>query len=59
MDNWKAKQVANTLNDFFTQFGELDQHSRVVLEIIFGELHGTRETIPIPDEKRQDGDETT
>jgi hypothetical protein len=56
-DNWKANQVADTFNAFFSQFGQMDQNSRVVLEIIFEELlNGRTETLLISSEKRQNGD---
>jgi len=57
-EKWKAGQVAETFNAFFNQFGELNQNSRVVLEVILEELlHGKSEAIFISHQKGSNRDE--
>lgn len=44
---------------FFSQFGENDFYTNLVLEVLFEELYGkTSKAIPIPCEERQEGDES-
>ena len=56
-DNWKYEQSAKTLDAFFRRFGDLDEHSRVVLEIIFEEIYG--KTLRVSGETGQDGNQTS
>jgi|WetSurMetagenome_2_1015567.scaffolds.fasta_scaffold1105102_2 hypothetical protein len=56
-DQWKIKQVEQTLDAFFTQFGDFDDNSRVVLEVIFEEIYGGK-NLPLFSEERQNRDET-
>jgi hypothetical protein len=58
MDQWKTKQIEQTLSAFFAQFGDFDDNSRVVLEVIFEELYGGK-ALSLFDEKRQDWNETS
>ena len=46
-NEWKGKQIVGAFGAFTQQFGELDDHSRVVLEIILEEIHGDRKRLPI------------
>jgi hypothetical protein len=53
-DQWKAKQVFQTFGLFRDQFENYDDHSRVVLEVIFEALHGKkRKGLSILSEKGQ------
>jgi len=57
-DQWKAKQVFQTFGLFRNQFENYDDHSRVVLEVIFEALHGRKRTsLSVPSEKGQVGSE--
>jgi hypothetical protein len=57
-EKWKADQVSDTFNAFFSQFGELNQNSRVVLEVILEELlYGKSEALFISHQKRSNWDE--
>ena len=51
---WKGEQAASTLESFFSQFGPIDDHKRVVLEIFFEELYGKAVSVPSP--KGSEGD---
>lgn len=45
-------ESALAMASFINQFGEIDEHKRVVLEIIFEELYG-RKILPISNEEGQ------
>jgi hypothetical protein len=51
---WKGEEAAATLKAFFGQFGPIDDHSRVVLEVFFEELYG--KAIPVPSPEGSEGD---
>jgi len=53
-DQWKSKQVVETFGLFKKQFDDYDDHSRVVLELIFEALHGRkRKSLSVPSEEGQ------
>lgn len=63
MSDSKEKEASETMAAFFKQFGEPDLHSKIVLEMLFKEIYGKakpkEETLPVPSEERQEGDEGT
>ena len=53
-DAVKSEMSRDTLKSFFDQFDLNDPHIRIVLETLFEEIYGIREseTLPVPSEKR-------
>jgi hypothetical protein len=57
----KIKSATKSLNAFIDKFGERDIYSKLVIEMIFEELNGkkqSKQTLSVPSEKRQEGNET-
>lgn len=52
-----AKLGIETLKDFFSQFGEYDIYTNLVLEEFFNQLYGkkSQESVSLPSEKGQEG----
>jgi hypothetical protein len=52
MDN--KQQAIEGMGLFFNQFGSMDAHTKIVLEVLFEELYG-RKTVSVPSKTGQDG----
>ena len=52
----KEKDIKETINSFFEQFGKTDIYTQIVLEEFFKELYNEKSDLHISCEKRQKGD---
>jgi hypothetical protein len=57
-NEWKSKQIVHTFKAFCNKFGKLDDHSKLVLEAIFEEIHG-RKHLPLLGSQRQKRDQSS
>jgi hypothetical protein len=48
------KMIESTMNEFYKQFGNMDEHTKLVLETIFEICYGEKDDLPVSGKARQE-----